>query len=65
MAQVKILGERRPQQAGAVAGVSFTPVPAKPQRISRGRLWADRVGVPAPDFNRLSLMRAMERKNRG
>ena len=43
----------------------FVPVPAKPRRYSRGVLWADRAGVSEPDFSRLSLMRAMERKNRG
>jgi hypothetical protein len=47
------------------ANDAFTPVPARRRRYGRAALWADRAGVPEVDFNRLSAMRAMERKNRG
>jgi hypothetical protein len=47
------------------ANDTFMPVPTRPRRLGRGVLWADRSGLPEPDFDRLRLMRAMERKNRG
>jgi hypothetical protein len=51
--------------AHRVANDVYVPVPSRPRRYNRGVLWADRVGLPDPDFSHLSLMRAMERKNKG
>ncbi len=66
MTELKIPGERyTPERVRGAANDAFMPVPVKRRRYGRGVLWADRAGVPELDFTRLSLMRAMERKNRG
>lgn len=66
MAQAKIPAMAcAPVRAQTAANDVFKPVPAKPRRYSRGVLWADRAGVPEPDYGHLSLMRSMERKNKG
>ncbi|HVJ20506.1 MAG TPA: hypothetical protein VM686_34065 [Polyangiaceae bacterium] len=66
MAHAKIPSEPyAPESVRGIPSNAFMPVLPKPRRYSRGVLWADRSGLPEPDFSRLSLMRAMERKNKG
>ena len=66
MAYANILDQRfAPERVRGIVSDVFVPVPPRPRRFSRGVLWADRAGLPEPDFSRLSLMRAMERKNKG
>jgi hypothetical protein len=43
----------------------FTPVPPNRVRYRRGLEWATRTGIGAPDFERLTFIRTMERVNCG
>jgi hypothetical protein len=66
MVQPKVPSERTiSERVRAVTSDAFMPVPAKARRYGRGVQWAYRSGIPEPDLSRLSLMRIMERNNRG